>query len=118
MTLELEEESQVLSVEIAGPKQAGASLSTPQTVEASELGGDAVLDTSPKPVDCPEFVDDVAIRTLVPPLQPMTVNDFISTFRKLLPQPVLSSPPCLWVTTSARARELRMMSSSPNGALA
>ena len=47
MVLELGEESPVLSVEIAGTEQAGAPLSTPQTVEASELVGDAVLDTSP-----------------------------------------------------------------------
>ena len=84
MTLELGEESPVLSVEIARPEQAEAPLSTPQTVEASELGGDAVLDTSPQHVDCPEFIDDEAIRTPAPSLQPMLVNDFISTFRKPL----------------------------------
>ena len=93
MTLELGEESPVLSVEIARPEQAEAPLSTPQTVEASELGGDVVSDTSPQPVDCPEFIDDAAIRTPVPPLQPMSVDDFISTFRKPLSQHVLSSLP-------------------------
>jgi hypothetical protein len=68
--------------------------------------GDSVLDTSPQPVNCPEFIDDVAIRTPVPPLQPMPIDDFISTFRKPLPQPVLSSPPRLRVTRSARARTI------------
>ena len=106
MVLELGEESPVLSVEIAGPEQARAPLSTPQTVEASELEGDAVLDTSPQSVDCPEFVDDAAICTPVPPLQPMPVDDFISTFKKPLSQPVLSSPPRLWVTRLARARAI------------
>jgi len=106
MALELGEGSPVLSVEIAGPEQAGAPLSTPQTVEASELGGDAVLDTSPQPIDCREFVDDAAIHTPMPPLQLMPVDDIISTFRKPLSQPVLSSPPRLWVTRSARARAI------------
>ena len=64
------------------------------------------MDTSPQPVDCPEFIDDAAIRTPVPPLQPMSVDDFISTFRKPLSQPVLSSPPRLRVTRSARARAI------------
>ena len=106
MTLELGEESPVLFVEIAEPKQAGAPLSTPQTVEASELGGDAVLDTSPQHVDCPEFIDDVAIRTPAPPLQPMPIDDFISTFMKPLSQSVLLLTPHLWVTRSARARAI------------
>ena len=45
LTLELGEESPILSIEITGPEQAGAPLSPPQTVEASEPEGGAVLDT-------------------------------------------------------------------------
>jgi hypothetical protein len=106
LTLERGEESPVLTVEIVGPQQARAPLSLPQTVEASKLGGDVILDTSPQPVDCPEFIDDAAIRTPAPPLQPLSVDDFISTFRKPLSQPVLSLPPRVRVTRSARAQAI------------
>jgi hypothetical protein len=68
--------------------------------------GDSVLDTSPQPVDCPEFVHDAAVCTPVPPLQLMPVDDFISSFRMPLSPPVLSSPPRLRVTRSARARTI------------
>ena len=118
MTLELGEESPVLSVEIARPEQAEAPLSTPQTVEASELGGDAVLDTSPKPVDCPEFVDDVAIRTLVPPLQPMPVDDLSPPSGSHCRSPSSRRRHACGSPGQQGHGQLRMMSSSPNGALA
>ncbi|CAD6217696.1 unnamed protein product [Miscanthus lutarioriparius] len=47
MTLELGVESLVLTVEIAGPQQAGAPLYPPQTIEASKLGGSHCRNSSP-----------------------------------------------------------------------